>query len=81
LRWKNHISTFIFGGTFIFQIFFLRYFVLSFRTFKYMHLIVYPPKAGRLQTKTSIYYASLLSEGTIYFQKMCERIQYSVGND
>jgi hypothetical protein len=62
LRCKNHINTFIFGGTFIFQIFFLRYFVLSFRTFKYMHLIVYPPKAGRLQTKTSIYYASLPSQ-------------------
>jgi hypothetical protein len=51
---KNHISTFIFGGTFIFQIYFLRYFVLSFRTFKYMDLTVYPPKAGRLQTKTSL---------------------------
>jgi hypothetical protein len=68
LRCRNHRKTFIFSDTFIFQIYFLRYLVLSFRRSRYMDLTVKPPKALNPHTNTS---RSLLSWTCINFSTSC----------
>jgi hypothetical protein len=52
-RWRNHIKTVILSGTFIFQIYFLRYLVPSSSRSKYIDLTVNVPDVVKLQTNIS----------------------------
>jgi hypothetical protein len=85
-RCRNHIKTLIFNGTFIFQMYFFKYFVSSSKKSKYMDLTVKTPLVIKPHTKTCF---SLLSWTTIsrctscnhnlhrFFVKVRQKVMFS----